>query len=254
MQRQLQPRRVAKAVLLCFAGLASLNIISITAQAQDSRTLPLLEASRLVNTEYIPNAVQALDRRGHSDSAALWERATAGQPLFQYQLAGSGTPGYEFIPRHIVVPVEHDGGLVGLVGIDPYTGEFCWRLAHVSPAAGLSIQTGSSTTSYRSGAVWQIQHTVPASGYQTDPCQRTGLLVYSWQQCRHPGRPVRTSWPGIGPRTGQARIAGWTGRFCHRIRPLAFQPGATLAAPARRRYDGANQQPGGWDQHRQLYG
>ncbi len=142
MQKKPLFQGMLKAILLCLIGLALLVITTSNVQAQDDTAIPLSEAAYRVNVEYIPSAAQALARRGRGDSAALWEQATAGQPLMQYQLTGSETTGYEVIPRYVLVPVEREGEMVGLIGIDPQTGAFGWRLDHMSLAAELPSQPG----------------------------------------------------------------------------------------------------------------
>jgi hypothetical protein len=137
MQRDHFSRGMLKMALLCSACLVLLALCLNSAHAQDVNVAGFSEATRLVNEEYIPGAARALGRRGHADLALLWERATAGEPLLQYQLAGSEAEGFEIHPRYILVPVERDGELVGLFGLDPHTGELGWRLDHVSPAAAL---------------------------------------------------------------------------------------------------------------------
>ena len=151
MQQKPMLQRMLMAMLLCLICIMLLTVIASNVQAQDNTAIPLSEAAHLVNMEYIPSAARALARRGHGDSAALWERATAGQPLLQYQLAGSEATGYEIVPRYVLVPVEHDGQMVGLIGIDPQTGEFGWRLDHVSPAAELPDHDQIATAIAHSG-------------------------------------------------------------------------------------------------------
>ena len=147
MQRECLCWRMLRVVVLCCACLVLLAVASPSAQAQELQTIAPSESVRLVDEEYIPGAAQALGRRGHEDLAAQWEQASAGQPLFQYQLVGSEVEGYEILPRYILVPVEHGGDLIGLIGLEPYTGELGWRLDHVSPGAEWPERPGSTARS-----------------------------------------------------------------------------------------------------------
>jgi PKD repeat protein len=54
-----------------------------------------------------------------------WENAKAGQPVLQHILSESGE---KIIPNYWVVPIEKEGCTIGIIGIDPYTGEYSWRL------------------------------------------------------------------------------------------------------------------------------
>ena len=102
-----------------------------------------------------------MERRGDGDLSALWRQATAGRPYLQYQLIGSEVGGHEILLRFILVPVERGGNRIGLIGLDPYTGELGWRLDHVPPAAEWPEPPGSeqlSTVLARSGGALNAFH------------------------------------------------------------------------------------------------
>jgi hypothetical protein len=121
-------------LLVCFLLLVT---VFETAHAQDGNIITLSKAELLVNTRYIPSATAALERRGDTELAALWHQAMAGQPFVQYELVSLEGTGHDVFARYVLVPVEHGGKLLGLIGIDPYTGEFDWRMDRVSAAAEL---------------------------------------------------------------------------------------------------------------------
>ncbi len=127
---------------ICLASLCLFVAWCADAEAQDDATLPFAEAQRLVNEEYIPAARTAFLRQGNTALVTLWEQGAAGQPFLQYELIRSDQ-GMDLVsPRYIHVPVESDSGLIGLVGIDPYTGQFRWRMGHLSPEAMLPVPPG----------------------------------------------------------------------------------------------------------------
>jgi len=88
------------------------------------------EVISLVNEQYITSSICALEDMGETNVAALWKGASAGEPILQWTLGESGD---RIIPLNWVCPIQNGGTIVGLVGVDPYTGVYSWRIDKMPP-------------------------------------------------------------------------------------------------------------------------
>lgn len=101
---------------------ASLSVVS----AEEGETLiNPSEVMRLVNEQYIANSVQVMKDMGETEVAILWEGAHSGSPLLQW---GYNPATDTIVVLNWVVPVYNGDAVVGLIGIDPNTGAYSWRI------------------------------------------------------------------------------------------------------------------------------
>jgi hypothetical protein len=114
-------------VLVVFGVMVKTGVVC----ANDEGVLSIKSSSEiitLVNEQYIPNAVQAMKNRLEMQNAEGWEGAEAGKPILQYWLNEGGN---KVEPHWWIVPIQKDDDMVGFMGVDPYDGEFVWRISGV---------------------------------------------------------------------------------------------------------------------------
>ncbi|RLG31890.1 hypothetical protein DRN97_08680, partial [Methanosarcinales archaeon] len=92
------------AVVSGFAGVAS---------GTSSSTEQIKTPSEIVN------AIKQMDI--HIPTS--WNNSEPKQPFLLHKIVDG-----EIVPFFWVVPFEKNGKTIGLIGLDPYTGEFCWRV------------------------------------------------------------------------------------------------------------------------------
>lgn len=92
----------------------------------------------------IVNAVKQMDI--HIPTA--WSNSEPGQPFLLHKIVDG-----EIVPFFWVVPFEKNGETIGLIGLDPYTGEFWWRVegnANLDKPSGQILKSSLAAQNYDS--------------------------------------------------------------------------------------------------------
>jgi len=114
--------------LLILVGVVLLLIIvPSTVLPQQIATVNIVaeRARDLSQTNYIPRFAKEIDELGHGDMASKWRSATPGSPILQHVFHETRR---QITPLNWVVPVIYGGETIGLIGIDPSSGEYLWRI------------------------------------------------------------------------------------------------------------------------------
>jgi len=114
-------------LLVCTVAVGFLVALPQAVQAQDRGVLDPSVVVQLANDEYISGTAQVMRNMG-DEKAVRWDLAKAGTPLLQHVYDPNRAA---LRVLYWVVPVYSDDDLVGLIGVNPYSGAYAWRLDNV---------------------------------------------------------------------------------------------------------------------------